>query len=991
MSLFKQALAALGVAAAAVFSPGVLGDTHQVPPALESSERVLLSNVRQLIFEGRRSGEGYFSADGTRMIFQSEREPGNPFYQMYLLDLETGDTRRLSPGIGKTTCGWIHPSGEKVLFASSHQDPNARAKQKEELDKRSAGTANRYSWSFDEHYDIFESDTSGQHLNNLTNAIGYDAEASWSPDGQLIAFASNRHAYAGTLSSEEQKTLAQDKSYFMDVYSMHADGTYVRRLTEAPGYDGGPFFSPDGKRIVWRQFSEDGAKAEIWTMNIDGSDKQQITHLGVMSWAPYFHPTGEYIIFATNKHGFANFELYLVDPSGRSEPVRVTNTEGFDGLPVFAPDGNSLAWTSSRTGDRKAQLFMATWNHTEARRLLGLEGAQPAHAKAQSEIATEPPSLTATSAAIRPEDVRLHLTYLASEALGGRLTGSPGERLATDYVAGVFRQLGLEPAGDADAYFQSYEFTAGVTLGSDNRASLQLANKLHELKVDADWRPLAFSANGAVDFASVAFAGYGIVAPGSEQFPAYDAYQDLDVEDKWLMVFRYLPEDVSPEYRQHLANYASLHYKAMVARDKGARGLIVVSGPKAQANNELVTLSFDRAVATSRLMALSITDALAERLLGGTHKNLRDLQEKLDGGEAVKGVPLLGVRIAAQVDLRREKGASRNVLGRLRAIESMGDSAVIIGAHVDHIGDGLGLDSLAGEGERGKIHPGADDNASGVAGLLEIAQYLADQKAKGRLELKRDLLFAVWTGEELGLLGSGHFVRKLSEGKEQDERLGDRVSAYLNLDMIGRMDKQLYLQGVGSSSVWAREIEQRNAPVGLPIVIQQDSYLPTDATSFYLKGVPVLSGFTGAHADYNTPRDTADKVNYDGVSKIARLTALIARSLALSAATPDYIAMEKPAATASRRNLRAYLGTIPEYGDTDVRGVKLNGVAKGGPAENAGLKGGDIIVEMAGRPIDNIYDYTYVLNAAKVGQPVDISVIRVDQTIAFSVIPGSRD
>lgn len=341
-------------------------------------ELELLTNTRQLIFEGRRSGEGYFSADGRRMIFQSERDPDNPFYQIYLMDLETGDTARVSTGAGKTTCAWIHPSGERVLFASTHEDPDAHKKQREELEKRAAGQGSRYSWSFDEHYDIFEADTSGKIVRKLTDAPGYDAEGSWSPDGQTIVFASNRHAYGkDALGEAERQVFEKDPSVFMEIYAMDADGGNVRRLTETLGYDGGPFFSADGNRIVWRQFDLAGHVAEIWTMRPDGLDKRQITRLGVMSWAPYFHPSGDYIVFANNAHGYSNFELYLVDSAGEREPVRVTDSAGFDGLPVFTPDGKRLAWASGRTPDKQAQIFIADWDDAAARRLLGLDAGGP--------------------------------------------------------------------------------------------------------------------------------------------------------------------------------------------------------------------------------------------------------------------------------------------------------------------------------------------------------------------------------------------------------------------------------------------------------------------------------------------------------------------------------------------------------------------------------------------------------------------------------------
>ncbi len=223
--------------------------------AAEPEEGRLIENPRQLTFEGRRAGEGYFNGDGTQLVFQSEREEGNPFYQIYLMDLETGDTRRVSTGVGKTTCAWIHPTGERVLFASSHLDPEAQKKQKAELDKRAEGKGRRYSWSFDAYYDIFEVPAEGGDPVNLTDALGYDAEGSWSPDGQHILFASNRHAYSEELSAEEQEILKKDPSYFMELYIMRSDGSELKRLTDNPGYDGGPFFSQDGKKIVWRRFT----------------------------------------------------------------------------------------------------------------------------------------------------------------------------------------------------------------------------------------------------------------------------------------------------------------------------------------------------------------------------------------------------------------------------------------------------------------------------------------------------------------------------------------------------------------------------------------------------------------------------------------------------------------------------------------------------------------------------------------------------------------
>jgi len=341
---------------------GVVMPAQQVAP---TPERGYLTRVRRLTVEGRRAGEGYWAPDGQRLVFQSEREPGNPFYQIYELDMTTGSTRRVSPGAGKTTCAFFRPGSGDILFSSTHHDPASARLQKEELDFRASGQERRYAWDYDVEFDVYAAAPGGA-LTRLTNARGYDAEASYSPDGQWIAFSSMRDAYARPLSPAEHKQLEVDPSYFGEIYIMRADGSGQTRLTRVPGYDGGPFFSPDGRRIIWRRFDEQGLIANVWTMNLDGSDARQITDFGSMSWAPYIHPSGEYILFASNKLGFENFEVFMTDIAGRKEPVRVTYSDGFDGLPVPSPDGRRLAWTSSRAGGREGQIFLADWNHEAA-------------------------------------------------------------------------------------------------------------------------------------------------------------------------------------------------------------------------------------------------------------------------------------------------------------------------------------------------------------------------------------------------------------------------------------------------------------------------------------------------------------------------------------------------------------------------------------------------------------------------------------------------
>jgi Tol biopolymer transport system component len=981
------AVAALALAACAASPAPVIAQSAQTSApaastpanaAAQPTGAPLVTGARQLTFEGLRAGEGYFSADGSQMIFQSERDADNPFYQMYLMDLATGDVRRVSPGHGKTTCGWIGPDKKRVIFASTQDDPEAKKKMADEIAFRKSGQTRRYAWDYDPTYDIQEFDLSTGKYRNLTNTLGYDAEGAYSPDGKKIVFSSNRNIFARAQTEAEKKQLELDPSYFLDVYVMNADGTGVKQLTNVPGYDGGTFWSPDGKRIIWRRFSEDGARAEVYTMNADGSDQRRITSIGAMSWAPIFHPSGDYILFSTNVLGFANFELYLVDAAGKRDPVRVTEREGFDGLPMFNPNGRQLAWTSNNTSNKTSQIFMADWNDAEARRLLGLDSKGALVANFQPKPAVQ------TSSAISEDDLRRHVAELASDAMEGRLTGTPGGKRAADYVAAAFKAAGLQPAGEAGTYLQSFEFTAGVSLAKDNALSASVGGKPLDLKSDVDWRPLSFSRTGAVAPTDVVFAGYGITAPKDGDNAEYDSYAHLDVEGKWVMVYRDLPNNVDSKTRIHLARFADARYKAATARANKAAGVIFVPAPGVEAD-DLPKLSYEAGSGPSSLPVVAISRKSADALLKAGGVDAARLAARLDAGEMAAGVPLKSVKIGANIALTYEKRTGFNVLGRLDLNGDKPEPALVIGAHLDHLGHGEASGSLARGEERGKIHYGADDNASGVAALLEIAEYFAAERAAGRLQGARDIEFAAWEGEELGLLGSNFFIEAARKEAGKDV-LSGVFSAYLNMDMVGRLKDNLVLQGAGSSSVWAREIEQRNAVVGLPV---NQTYLPTDATSFYLAGVPILAAFTGSHEEYHSPRDTPDLLNYKGLHDITRLMSLIARSQAQAPAAPDYIKVE---ATQSQGRVgNVFLGTIPDYASEDVKGVKISGVVQGGPAAKAGLQGGDTIVGLGGATLENIYDYMQAMNGLKVGQEIGVVVERGGKKLNLKLTPTVRE
>jgi len=998
------------------------------------------TGAHPLTLAGRRSGEGYFDASGRELVFQSEREPGNPFYQIYRMDLETGETRRVSPGVGKTTCGWIHPDGVRTLFSSTHLGPESEARQAEELEARRKGETRRYSWDYDPAYDLFVAEADAT-FSPLTPAWGYDAEGSFSPDGRYVAFASNRHAFAEALAPAERERLAENPQHFIDLYLLDTTTGETRRLTTSAGYDGGPFFSPDGERVVWRRFSEDGARAEIHTIRLDGTDERVLTRLGVMSWAPFYHPSGDYLVFNTNLHGYANFELYLVDAEGRADPVRVTDREGFDALASFSPDGRQLVWTSNRTPSGGSQLFRADWDDAAARRALGLP---PTAADALARPVTSP--------AITAQDLTAHVAALTDPRTEGRRAGSPGERLAADYLARAFAAAGLRPAGDDGGFLHAFSFTAGVSLGEANALTLtrgaddpsgvggapdaldaldSLAPDAHATRfvLDHDWRPLAFSRTGPIAPSGVVFVGYGLVAPEAEGEPAVDDYGDLDVRDRWVVVFRDLPGGLSDARRDQLRRHTGARYKAMTARDRGARGLLFVSGPAGRFRHELAPLRFDASLAGTSVAAISLSDTAAERLLEGTGLDLATLQaaaaarvrapaatpsahappthaharaglahatqdgthasaREAHGGASPLPLSLEGVTLAAEVDLRTERAEGVNVLGRLQLGAAPSAQTIVLGAHYDHLGRGEGSSSLADASESGQIHAGADDNASGTALLIELAEALAARQREGFELGARDFLFAAWSGEELGLLGSDAWVA--AHVNPHSNAAGP--VAYLNFDMVGRLREDLVIHGLGSSPAWAGLLEAAAAPVGLSIHPQQDSYVPTDATRFYQNGVPSLSAFTGVHSEYHTPRDTADLLDLEGTARIGALFLRVAEALGRAEAPPAYRTQTEPtAARGGGGGFRVFLGTIPDYARTDVVGVLLSGVAPEGPAQKAGLRRGDRIVEADGRPIENLYDYTYALEAMTVGEPVVLVIERDGERLEQEVVPGSRD
>ena len=586
-------------------------------------------------------------------------------------------------------------------------------------------------------------------------------------------------------------------------------------------------------------------------------------------------------------------------------------------------------------------------------------------------------AFSAVSVAFAQSPTRVHVQTLASEKFEGRLAGSNGERLASEYLVGELKKIGAKPLPGKSDFQLPFEFTAGtrdggssIEIRTGNAAATPPGNVV---------RALSFSDNGDVD-GPVVFAGYGIVVPETQGF-AYDSYATLDVKDKVVVVLRYFPEDAEQKTKQILARYADLRYKAMAARQHGAKAMIVVTGPRSPNAGELAPMTFDTALAGSGIVALTGTGAVADALFKTAGKTVEEAQKALDDANPhATGFAIPDVTVRLHANVVREKKTGHNVVAYLPAttpVETVAKPWVAIGAHYDHLGHGEAGNTLATKEDAARVHAGADDNASGSAAVLGIASIVASEPRH------RNVLIALWSGEELGLIGSTSFAMAPPVPLHA-------FAAYFNFDMVGRMqDNKLNIQATGTSPAWARLIEQANIAAGFDLQLQEDPYQPTDVATFNSASVPCLSFFTGTHADYHKPSDTPDKIDYEDLDRIITFAASLIRRVEDAREAPAFTKVEQKMQTGGRAGVRVFTGTIPDYA-TDAKGLLLSGVIGGGPAEQAGLQKGDLIVEIAGQTIANIYDYTYALDVLKIGQPAKVVYIRDGRRLETTLVPAAR-
>jgi hypothetical protein len=553
---------------------------------------------------------------------------------------------------------------------------------------------------------------------------------------------------------------------------------------------------------------------------------------------------------------------------------------------------------------------------------------------------------------------------LASPEMEGRGAGTTGLIRAQHLIEKRYKELHLEPAG-VKGYAQPFSVITGARLKSDNRCTMQTADKKQELKIEQDFVPFSFSASGQVA-APLVFAGYGATA---DEFH-YDDYAGLDVKGKIVVVLRYEPSGFGGQHG--LTQHSQLITKAINARNHGAKALVIINGKLG--DGEVDSLTRFGSVSGPEnvgIVMVQVKNAVADAWLQAAGKSLQDVQGQINSNTKPASFDFTDtLHLSLNIDIETMRATVNNVLAWL---PGKTDEYVIIGAHYDHLGRG-NFDSLA-PSQIGQIHPGADDNASGTAGVLELARLLAPERGK----LKRSILFMDFAGEELGLLGSAEWV------KEPTRPLAKAV-AMINMDMIGRIkDDKVYIGGVGTGSTFKAVLEQAQKEAPFKIESSPGGYSSSDHTSFVTKKIPVLFFFSGLHSDYHKPSDTWDKINGISAARLLDMVDSVALQLADTDQPPAFqvVAEEKPLGGGGG-GYGPYFGSVPDFGQVE-NGVKFSDVRPNSPAAKAGFKAGDILVQFGDKPIKNLYDFTDALRRSKVGDVVEVKVLRDGQPVTASV------
>lgn len=602
------------------------------------------------------------------------------------------------------------------------------------------------------------------------------------------------------------------------------------------------------------------------------------------------------------------------------------------------------------------------------------------------------------------KNLRTHVEYLASAKLEGRRTGEKGATDAANYLAAEFKNTRLKP-GFKTSFLQPFPYVAGVTLGTDNSLRIVPSDPSLEQKMEPgiNWMPLGYSPNADISLTDIVFVNFGVVAPEAN----YNDYVGIDARDKIVLMYDSTPDAGNPH--SAFARF-NIHAKANIAKDKGAKAIILIAADNDFKNDRLSRLSYDRTLGETALPVVGVMRDHGTALISMDEKAVVEEEEAKKNAAGAQASEALGAPAVATKPVAVASGArsqakaqikitlakrtvdAYNVIGILPGTDpQLKNEAIIIGAHYDHLGHG-GNGSLAANSS--DIHHGADDNASGTSAVLELARQFATEKKN-----KRTLIFMAFGGEEEGLLGSKYYVNSPVWPIE-------KTVAMINLDMVGRLNEnKLTIGGVGTASEWRQIVESKNvgdvklvaaSASAMPgalggsqtfqLALNEDGFGPSDHSSFYSKQVPVLFFFTGTHTDYHKPSDTFEKINYDGLSRITNYVGGIVRSVDANPTKPTYT-VAKSSGQMGQVRMSVSLGTIPSYADS-TDGMVLDGVREGSPAAKAGLKAGDKITKLAGKDVRNAMDYTYVLGSMKAGEEYEVELIRGTERLKLKVIPA---
>lgn len=605
-------------------------------------------------------------------------------------------------------------------------------------------------------------------------------------------------------------------------------------------------------------------------------------------------------------------------------------------------------------------------------------------AAAWSEENLEPSAPTAKTGSEFQVDLRKSVEYLASDELEGRGVGTKGIDKAADYIAGTFKNLGLQPAPGQKDYFQAFTITAATA--PDPKTALTVGDKAYALR--DDFSVVSFSAEAQFD-GPVVFVGYGV----SSKEHGYDDYAGVDVKGKVALALRYEPHDAAGVSRftgkqDDWSPEATLMRKVKVAADHGAAALLLVNPPT---HHEDEVMPFagqflgDKAPIPFLHVKRHVGQAMLEK---AGAKDLAGLQKEIDDTGKPLAHPLPGVTATGQVKILRTDTHVKNVVGLLPGRGELAGEYVVVGAHYDHLGRG-GPGSLNPNSK--EIHNGADDNASGTSAMIELAEHYAAQAGPKQDDgggSARSILFVAFTAEESGLIGSQRFVSDPPVPLAQ-------IASMLNLDMVGRVNKDvLSIGGAGTAPSFEKMLARADEASPLTLkTFGRGGYGPSDHMSFAMKKIPVLFFWSGSHADYHRPSDDADKINYEGIEHVIKLAVTVLDTLTSMPreaydATADAHAGAAPGAGPG--GSRVMLGVVPHYGEEDPRGVKIDGTTPGTPAEAAGLQAGDVIIQFGDEKLTSLQGLTDVLRRSKPGDKVKLVVIRDGKNVELEATLAER-